>query len=197
MDNTLSLYFQLKEGEKADLEIVSAAAIAWVEALRSVARAVDPDSDIKVELVDADEASLTFNTIIDWFERNVEKRLKRLERGGKKLPRTKKLAIALSIFMVISGVPTWDFYFGDDPFTDEDREMLKEVHEAIVGDPAVETAKRKFFRTLEREPTITGVGIKERPEDIRPMVLVPSDRFPEAGGLWQSEDDGPVIEITR
>lgn len=55
----LSLYFQLKKGEKADLEVVAAAALAWVDALRAAAIAIDPDAELKVEIVDAEDASLT------------------------------------------------------------------------------------------------------------------------------------------
>jgi len=34
-DGSISLYFQLKPGEKADLEVVATAALAWVEGLRA------------------------------------------------------------------------------------------------------------------------------------------------------------------
>ena len=75
--------------------------------------------------------------------------------------------------------------------------MLREIYEAIVHDPAVETAKRKFYRTLEREPAITGVGIKEKPDDTKPLIMVPSEHFPEASGLWAPEEDGPKIEVSH
>jgi len=194
--SALSLYFQLKEGKKADLEIVSAAAIAWVEAMRAVARAVDPNSDIKVELIDADKASLSFNTVIEWFERHVEPKLGRLERGAGRLPRTRKLAIALAVFIIFTGVPTAYFYFDDDSFTDEDREMLKEIHDKVLQDPSVESSKRKFFRTLEREPIIAAVGVKEDP-DSAPLVMVSSEHFAEAGGLWALDEDTDALEVTH
>lgn len=192
----ISLYFQLREGEKADLEIVSAAAIAWVESLRAVARAYDPDSDVKVELVDADEGSLIYNTIIDWFERNVEARIERFERGGGRLPRTRKVALALALFLIVTGYPTYDFYFGEGDFTDADREMLIELLERAKADPAVETSKRKFFRTIEREPAITAVGIKEDPE-AAPLIVVTNDRFAEAGGLWATGEIDVPEQVTR
>lgn len=195
-DSQISLYFQLREGEKADLEIVSAAAIAWVESLRAVARAYDPNSDVKVELVDADESSLIYNTLIDWFERNIERRIERLDRGGGRLPRTRKLALALALFLIVTGYPTYDFYFGDDGFTDEDRAMMKEILERAQKDPAVETSKRKFFRTIEREPAITAVGIKEHPKG-EPLVIVTSDRFAEASGLWVTDDSDVPEQVTH
>lgn len=193
--DTLGLYFQLREGEKADLEIISSAAIAWVETLRATARAIDPDADIRVELLDADEGSLQFNTLIDWFEKNIERRLERLERGGKRLPRTRKLALALAIFVVTTGVPTYLQYFTDPAFTDEDRATMARIEEALKSDVAVQTAKRKFYRTLEREPSVTAVGVKEAKKS-EPLFMVPSGSFPEAGGLWVVEDDGALEQIT-
>ncbi|MEY4160077.1 MAG: hypothetical protein RLZZ136_698, partial [Pseudomonadota bacterium] len=145
--DALGLYFQLKPGEKADLEIISSAAIAWVETLRATARAIDPEADLCVELVDADESSLLFNTIVSWFEANVERRLERLERGGERLPRTRKMALALAIFVVTTGIPTYHEYFGTPDFTDDDRDRMKRIEAKLDGDVAVQTAKRKFFRT--------------------------------------------------
>lgn len=167
-----------------------------MESLRAVARAYDPNSDVKVEIVDADEASLSINTIIDWFERNIERRLDRIGRGGGRLPRTRKLALALAIFLIVTGYPTFDFYFGEGDFTEEDRTMLREVYEKAKADTAVETAKRKFFRTIEREPAIAAIGIREYPTS-QPIALVPSDRFAEAGGLWAGEDSDVQEQITR
>lgn len=195
-DGSISLYFQLREGEKADLEIVSAAAIAWVESLRAVARSYDPDSDVRVELVDADESSLIFNTIVDWFERNVEARIDRFDRGGGRLPRTRKLALALALFLIVTGYPTYDFYFGEGDFTDEDRAMLIEILERAKSDPAVETSKRKFFRTIEREPAITAVGIKED-ADSDPLIVISNDRFAEAGGLWVADERDKPEQVTH
>lgn len=201
-EEALGLYFKLKPGEKADLEIISSAAIAWVETLRATARAIDPDAEIRVELVDADESSLIFNTLVEWLEKNVEQRLDRLAVGGQKLPRTRKLALALAIFVITTGIPTYLEYFDSSEFTDEDRATMKHIQEKLDADVAVQTAKRKFYRTLEREPSIVGVGIKEAPKG-DPIFIVPSAVFSEAGGLWVLEEEGvqqqisqPVLEVT-
>lgn len=192
-DNRLSLYFELADGEKADLEIVASAAIAWVEAIRAAAQAYDPGTDVKVELVDADESSLIFNTLLEWFDRKVGKNLERTEAGWDRLPRGRKLALGLVAFIGITGIPTYDFYFGeDDKLSEEDRAWIEDLVDRTQGDPAVETAKRKFYRTLEREPAIKAVGVSESPRG-RPLAMVPSDAFPTAGGLWQ-EMDGDIQE---
>ncbi|MGE8940761.1 hypothetical protein ACO2I3_02500 [Leptospira interrogans] len=125
----LTLYFGLKKGEKADLEIVAAAALHWVGALRAAAREIDPTAEIRVELVDAVESSLRLNTILDWAESTLE----RIEVGSGKYPRLKRLAIALAVFLPTVGHPTYEFYFGNDvaALTQEDRRRLDQLLERL------------------------------------------------------------------
>jgi hypothetical protein len=195
-DSDLSLYFQLRAGEKADLEVVASAALAWVEGLRASARALDPEAEVRVEIVNADESSLIVNAVLKWFENNVEARLERIDRGGQKLPRTKKLAIALGAFLVFTAPQTYDFYFGDDEFTVEDREKLNELVELVKNNVEVEAARQRFYRAIEQEPAITGVGLKEQ-SGSAPLILVPNTLFAEGGGLWEQEDEAIPERITR
>lgn len=198
MDSDLSLYFKLEDGSVADLEILSASAIAWVETMRAVARVIEPDSDIRVGLIDVDRSSAIYNTVIEWFERTVEPNLEAMERGLGRAPRSKQLLLGLLPFLIVTGIPTYDFYFGEEGWLhsdDETPEPPEELVKRVKEDPVVETASRKFFRTMEREPKIIGVGIKEAP-DSDPIILVPSNQFAEAGGLWVIEDDGEQVQVT-
>lgn len=190
----LSLYFGLEVEATADLEIISAAAIAWVETLRALAQAVNPNSDIRVELVDVDQSSAIYNTLIAWFEREVEPQLARIEKGWKKAPRrSRTVLLSLAAFSVTTVAPTI-MGMGED-FTDEDREMLQRIEEQTKS-PAVETARQKFYRTIEREPAIKSVAIQESPHS-SPIVIVFKDSFPEAGGLFAMEDDGLQERVTQ
>lgn len=200
-EGSLSLYFELKDGEKADLEVVAQAAIAWVAALRAAAAEIDPTAQIKVEIIDAQEGSLRLNTILDWLERQ----LSRIDEGSGKYWRLRKLAIALAIFVPVTGVPTYDYYFGDHKIelSDEDRQRIDELIKLTQGKPEVEEKKRVFYRSLEKDPSIKGVGVSER-KDERPSLIVPSSEFAERGGLWllQEEDEDekrtiyPIVDVT-
>jgi hypothetical protein len=199
-ENAVSLYFKLKPNETADLEIIAQAAIAWVETLRSIAQAVEPDSDVKVELVDVDQSSAIFNTLIEWFERKVEPHLERIAEGYERQPRSRKLLLALAYFTVATAYPTYEAYFGDG-FTEKDRQMLKQIEEQTRHNPAVATARSRFYRIVERDPTIEGVGIKERP-DTAPIVVVDSESFDDQDGIFLIDSDVPervtpaVLEVT-
>ncbi|MBW7950166.1 MAG: hypothetical protein H3C55_12555 [Pseudorhodoplanes sp.] len=207
-DGGISLYFTLKEGEKADLEVVAIAALEWLAAARAAAAEIEPGAQIRVELIDADESSLRLNAILGWLEGQLE----RIEEGSGQYPRLRKLAIALAIFVVVTGVETAIDYFDGPPtaalseedrqFLQENRRLLNELLERTRKNPEVEVRRQKFFRTLERDQSITGAGISEGPE-AAPLVLIPSNQFAERGGLWalatEEPDERtvyPIIDVT-
>ncbi|MBX5190160.1 hypothetical protein HJB86_14715 [Rhizobium sp. NZLR3b] len=178
----MSLYFDLKKGEKADLEVVAQAAIDWVAALRAVAHEIAPDAEIRLEILDASEGSLSLNTVLDFLENQAA----RFDDGASRHWRLKKLAIALAAFMVFTGPQTYDFYFGDEEvkLSEEDRKRIDELIQLTKDKPQIEEKKRDFFRALEKDPSIKGVGVTEKRGRI-PAVIIPSTEFSERGGLWQ------------
>lgn len=181
-DNSISLYFGLKEGRHADLEVAAAAAIEWVQIVRAAAIAIDPEADIRVELIDASESSLRFNAIFDWAESQLEK----IDKGSSRYPRLRKLAIALAAFVIIDAPDTYQQYFGEDKqieIQETDRELLEEWLERMREADDLEKPKRRFYRTLERDPAIKEVGISESRES-EPILKIPSTEFAERGGLW-------------
>jgi hypothetical protein len=185
----ISLHFKLKPEQSADLEIIAEAAIAWVETMRAIAQAVDPESDVKVELLNVDQSSAIFNTLVDWFERAVEPQIERVVLGYERQPRGRKALLALALFTITTAYPTYEAYFGDH-FTEADREMLKHIDEQTRHNPAVTTARSRFFRVVEREPTIEAVGIQEEP-DSDPIVLVDRGSFEHEEGLFSIDADVP------
>src|SRR6185437_2157179 len=201
-DGEVSLYFGLEKGQRADLEVVAAAALQWVESIRAAAREIDPNAQIRVELLNADESSLRLNAILDW----IETQLARIEEGSSQYKRIRKLAIALAIFIPTVGVPTYDFYFGEKPkasISEEDRQLLRELLDQLKKNPEVGAHRQKFFKTIERDKSITGAGVSEGHHD-RPLILVPRDQFAEQSGVWQilaSDEDQerttyPIVDVT-
>jgi hypothetical protein len=200
-DGEISLYLGLQKGQKADLEVVALAALEWVAGMRAAALEIDPEAQIRIEFVDANESSLRLNVILDWLE----KQLEQIQVGSGRYPRLRKLAIALAIFIVVSGPQTYDFYFGDKTvsLSEEDRHLLNELLDKTRENPEVKARKQKFFKTLERDKAITSAGVAEHRKD-EPIVLVPADQFAEHGGLWAivDEDDRqkerttyPVVDV--
>lgn len=200
IDGTLSLYFALKDDRLADLEVVAEAALHWASTLRSAARAIDPSIELRLELVDAEQGSLRINTVLDW----VENGLKRTEDGGVKHLRVKKLAIATAAFVVISGVPTYQYYFAPSKTVDlseEDRARLDALIKQTASDPSVSDSRSKMFRALAKDRAIEGVGVSEE-RGVRPNNLIPAREFPGRSGLWTAPEEPtertvyPVLDVT-
>ncbi len=192
----ISLYFGLKDDKTADLEIISSAAIAWVETLRALAQSVDPDSDVRVSLVDVEQGSAVYNTVIDWFDRKIEPQLERVAKGLEKSPpRSRKLVIGLAVFTITTAIPTYQAYFGDG-FSDEDRERMKRIEQQTKNSAAVETARQKFFRAVEREPAIKTIEIKEDAKS-EPIIVIKSEEFPASGGLFSIQSEINQERITQ
>lgn len=193
---TLSLYFGVDDDVEVDLEIISAAAIAWVETLRALAQAVDPASDVRVGLVDVDQSSRIYNTTVEWFDLHIEPHLDRIAAGASKAaPRSRQLVLGLAAFTVTTAIPTIQAAIGDS-FTEEDRARMIRIEEQTKNSAAVETARRKFFRTVEREPAIKTVAIQEAPRSTA-IVVIQSDAFAQSAGLFSLQESDIQERITQ
>lgn len=182
-DNSISLYFGLHEGRSADLEVISKAAIEWVNTVRASARTIDPSLDVRVEIIDAHEGSLSLNTVLDWGETQLAK-LENIRH-----PRLAKLAFALSLFLVIDAGPAYDDWFGEPDtleLTEEDRSLLNELLKKISSSKEVKKHNKEFFNILNTDVAVKSVGICEE-SGASPIFCVPSSQFGERSGLWEQE----------
>ena len=200
-ESAVSLYFDLQKGERADLEVLAEAAIHWIATIRETANAIDPNIKVRVEIVDADEGSIKFNTVFKW----VEEKLENFESGSSEYPRLRKLALALSIFLLGVAADKVVDQIIESPsrleLSDEDRERLDELLKRSKGKPEIETPKRKFFKTIERDRGIVSVGVSEGP-DMDLIASVPRSQFAERSGLWaimEDEDErttSSILDVT-
>lgn len=193
---TLSLYFGVEDDAEVDLEIISSAAIAWVETMRALAQAVEPDSDVRVSLIDVDQSSRIYNTTVEWFDRHIEPHLDRVAAGASKAaPRSRRLVLGLAAFTVSTAIPTLHDVLSDD-YSEEDRARMIRIEEQTKVSPAVNTARRKFYRTLEREPAIKSVAVQEAPKQA-PIVMVRSGDFPIEAGLFGVQEGDIPERVTQ
>ena len=185
-EDAVSLHFGLAPGESADLEVIASATLQWIKAIQAAAYALDPKAQIRVEIIDADQSSLRLNTILAWAEET----LARLDRGSSKYPRLRKLAVALALFLIIDALPIFDHYTGETStieLNEDDRRQLDEFLEKIRNNPDFPQPRQRFFRELERDPSISSVEVSEGP-DAPPLVSIPRAEFAERGGLWVMEE---------
>lgn len=178
----LSLYFDLEEGQVADLEVVARAAIAWSAAIKELAFILDPALEIRVEIASGTPSSLSLNSII----RSVRDKLKRATDDPNTL---RAIIIGLAIHFGIETVDTTysllvEKVFGKEEaarMSDEDIDRLAERLARAQEDRVAESFVQQVYREAERDPVIRGVGVTTSPGE-RPAVVVPRDQFAQRAG---------------
>lgn len=188
--DTLGFYVGVKEGEFADLEIVAAAAISWSQSIKAAAALLYPDESIRVSLIAAEPGSSRWLAKIEKSAPN--KVAEQAKQKWQKVPAIVQMTIGLAVAWPITIAPTIEYYGKQIAaaaaalgLTEEDVKESKAKAEKARAAPSVEVPQKQIFRTLQRDPKITGVasgipvGSGWRPP------LIPSSQFAEADGLFQ------------
>jgi hypothetical protein len=180
----ISLYLDLERGQKADLEVVARASIAFAEAIRAVAFFFDPNLELKIELASGTEGSLSLNSILKSVKTGDGKELTLAAIGG------------VVLFWFGNHLLDWGFEKVMDLITGKEDNVKVEMNlspediMALQGlvDKAIEGKVgqhqvQEIYRNLEGDPAIAGVGVTRVPER-RPAVIVPRNQFQaRAGGV--------------
>ena len=181
----LSVYLDLEDGQVADLEVVARASLAFAAAVKDVAYIVDPTLDIRIELASGSEGSLSLNSIL----RNLK------DHKGE------AITLGAVAFIILNwlGGNLLDYGFdmvmdaitGSDQseqhFTPEQRQELADiVTKAVEGRVAQEHVQR-FYREVERDPAIRGVGATPVLGE-KPHVIVPRSEFPARAGRGEPRE---------
>lgn len=187
---TVSLYLELKPNQIVDLEVAAAAAIEWSKALKAAALAADSSSDYRVSLVAAEPGSSRWLALIERSKAN--QIAKDIQTGWENLPFLMRTAVALMVTIPVTVIPTYDYYFAEDRFSETELKQLEEIVERAARDSSVKEHQRRMFREVQRDPNIIGLGggVPDGP-DWRPANgdIVPSSRFAEADGLFEPEEE--------
>lgn len=184
----ISLYIDLEEGQIADLEVVAKAAIAWSQGIKEIAYVIDPSIEVKIELASGTIGSLSLNSVITAIKTT----------AGKHPKLTTILTTACVWFALETASYTYhsilDYIFSEDSpaeihslSIEEKQELAREV-EARVIERLASKQRKAVFQELERDPSIKGVGVTDRPGK-KPSLIVPRSQFAERAG-----QDVKVIE---
>jgi hypothetical protein len=193
-DGNVSLYFGLHEGKKADLEVISKAAIEWVNSIRLATSLIAPDVGVRVEFLHAHESSLSINSTLQWLEDATGAAESRIV-----YPKLTKYAVGLTVFLAIDAGPASDFWLGGPDtieLSTEDRKVLDDLLEQVSKSPEVRATNRRFFKILETDSAVSSVGICEAPGDDL-AFSIPSEQFAERTGLWDQSEDPDIRTIER
>jgi hypothetical protein len=170
MEQPLSLYLKLEEGQVADLEVVAKAALAFVAAVTEVAFVLDPGLDLSIGFPSATEGSLSLNGLIR-TARNLAPDRATLKAIG---------LVVLGWFandgrgyLVGEGI---NIVRGKDHLSQEEIEQIAAQVERINKGKVGQKAVRQIYSELRHDRSITGVGATVE-TGIEPAQIVPKSEF--------------------
>lgn len=180
----ISLYIDLVPSTRADIEVVSRAAIAWSELIREAVFLVEPFAEVRVELMTGTEGSLNLNARINAI------------RGVISDPKKLK-AVAYAILLFFGGQfsgwvigkgfdVAWESLSAeaaqvwDTLSSSEQEEALRVARQVVESKTAREKAQR-VYAELSKDDRVTGVGATLTPGH-RPADIVPRSEFSERAG---------------
>lgn len=179
----ISLYIRLEQGQRADLATVSRSAIAFIEVIEEMAAVLFPDAEVRVEAIDAVQASFGWNTVTKLYA----KAQAGIFAGAAKYPKAAYLAAYVALRILNNGVDwtqekVMDWLAGTDA-PGEVRKLAPDERRALAEDIAAELNKGvatrptdKLYVELRRDPKVEGVGVTVRP-NTRPTIIVPRAAF--------------------
>lgn len=188
VEDELVLRLGLEDGRNANAEAAAQSLIAWVALLKEASRAIDPADELTVELLGTAPGSLQFPQVL----RFVERAAKDISEGASDYPYLKKtaigLALATSTAVLQTGIetalkPTVQVVSLDV----KDHKLLADMRDKVASSAAVQSAARRFYRTVEQDPAVDEVTVAETTSS-EPLIVVPRSEFPERSGLWTPEE---------
>ncbi len=188
MQETISLYLDLKEGEKADFEVVGRSAAAFAELVREVAFILDPSVEVKLEFVSGTEGSTSLNAIL----RTISGK-KKLGSDGDDDQNNTVLLIAIIIVVggwFTSDLRTYGFnklmdaYIGTEQrasLSDEDVARITNGLRGVVEGRIARDRVEQVFSELQRDDAIVSVGTVRTP-GTKPTNPIPRSEFSSRAG---------------
>jgi len=167
MEEPITLYLQLEDAAVPDLEVVARASLAWSALLKELAFVTNPDAQIRIELASTTEGSLGIDTLVRGLRNLTKKDLK-------------AIAFGAGSFLLLQTIGyTYEKIL--DAVTQQDHdESLSDVDVARIAEAVSKGAARRqaenLFAEIERDPSITGVGVSRYPGEV-PKYIVPRSAF--------------------
>ena len=176
----LSLYIELEKGQRADLEVIARAALAFATAVKEVSYVLDPSLEVRIEFASGTEGSISLNSIIRAIREN-----------SKPDEITIKAVVIIIILWFGKETAIWAFdkvmdeIFGHQEIT---QHLSQEDVDKIAATVTVSLEKRlgsqpvqQVYRELEKDEAIRGVGASVMLGQ-RPAIIVPREQFPSRSG---------------
>lgn len=190
MAEEIVLYFDTVEGEYPDTEIVAKALLDWVALANAAAQAINPYQRLDVEIAGVAPGSTRFPQLLKF----VDQAASDVSTAWEEVPYLKKLVIGaahtfwtatISASVNLAMMPDMQMV----ELSEHDRILLTEMRNSVANSGRAQQASQQFYKTLQPEGTIKGVGVAESWREKKPHLIIPRSEFAERSGLWTSTPD--------
>jgi len=171
VDQTFSLYLDLESGQIADLETVARVSLALSQAVKDIAKTIDPFAEIRVELESGTEGSLRLNTVFRLLKAAIPNR-------------TTAKAVAILLLSWFStdirqygvGQIMDHFYKDETGISDQQKNEIEKIVTDLLNKKTAEEHSEQIYKELDRDTAIKGVGASTSKTE-RPSAIVPRSAF--------------------
>jgi len=171
----ISLYLALGRDQRADLEVVAQASLAFAASIRELARHLDSSLEIRIELQSGTEGSLSLNSVI-----RAVKKYAMVDSA------TLKTIVVVVLMWFAKEGASWaygkvlDFIVSkpeiSQGLSQDDIAKIARAVSTHLHNRTGQQQLRGVYEHLERDSAITGVGAAPAP-NARPDELVPREEF--------------------
>ncbi|HEX8379189.1 MAG TPA: hypothetical protein VF619_01415 [Allosphingosinicella sp.] len=196
-EERLLLHFETAPGQYPDTAIAARALLDWTELVHRTIAVLSPTDRISLEIVGVTAGSTRFPQLMKFLEKHSGN----IKEAWSEYPHLKSMvagaAHTLYTSVVAAGV-TLALQPSEQTvrLSDHDRALLEQMGKQAAADAGIRDANKRFYRNLEAEPAITGVGVGTSWEK-KPTLIVPRAEFPERGGLWEAQEAAPQVRAIR
>ena len=187
LSETISLYIDLQEGQKADLEAVARASLAFADAIREIAGFIDPFSDTRIELISTTEGSISLNTKIKF---RAAGRTYEITLYALLLVFASYITVHVGEFVFEKATTVvWEQLFGEQEaaLSDEDKEDIVSRAVKAIEAKAGERQIQRLYAELNEDPAVIGVGVSKEP-GVCPSNIVPRNESAKRSGITRLEE---------
>lgn len=192
-ETALTLYIDLPQGSRLDLEAAANAALAWSKMIKAIGQHVDPFTPWEVELESALPGSQKLRSILR-LPQDADARSIVLGAIGAAIIFLLKESIAWGVSEIMDYVTGPDAPTEVRSLSDEEIQALAaEIASLLRSDVGKKEAK-EVYEALEKDPDVTGAGATSA-RDKRPVFVVPRSSFPSQAGGDEVRDE-PEERVT-
>lgn len=178
MEVPVSLYLKTKQGEHPDLKVAARSAIIFAEIIESITASIDPDLEVRVEIVSGSEGSLGLNTLskIAQSAKAAAAAVKQgVLEGWRKHEKARFLAIYVAVRILDNSI-SWtqeqvmDWMASDDAPADV-QQMTDAERRALAADIVAELKRdansekvQRLYGQVAKDERIEAIGVTSMPK---------------------------------